>query len=339
MQRNEIRLDIAELLQGEPTPAELLLAAAGNPVVQALLQMLRHERSQLQAIYDQAPSPIACMISTFGLAAEEDEDTIQAAQLCEMALSSGQSDTDGRIYLAYAGDNLASLFTESEIDPCEGLVGEALDRCQNVERLRDFGVTVGSASTDEFSVENLQTLNTTVENVGIFLANHANELGYDLTPEEAFQAVLGDVQFVFDNELQEREGQPGLTQGQIISLGEGAFYSPDTLIPAHELGHIFQNRLGRTKGGEKLAVQITDGDKVVPPYEIGEETPIVSALYVYKTGGEWYPLGQYAPRRNEKGELAYDEQGNQLYDLVNLSRILCKWDGLLNREPMFKADG
>jgi ADP-ribosylglycohydrolase len=24
---------------------------------------------------------------------------------------------------------------------------------------------------------------------------------------------------------------------------------------------------------------------------------------------------------------------------VNLSRILCKWDGLLNREPMFKADG
>jgi hypothetical protein len=87
-------LDLDRWIQEEPMSAELQVAASGNPIAQALLQMLRHERSQLEAVYDQASSPIACMISTFGLAAEDDEDTIQAAQLCEMALS-GRSDTDG----------------------------------------------------------------------------------------------------------------------------------------------------------------------------------------------------------------------------------------------------
>src|SRR5690606_24049876 len=144
----------------------------------------------------------------------------------------------------------------------------------------------------EFSMENLQTLNTTVENVGIFLANHANELGYDLTPEEAFQAVLGDVQFIFDNELPERVGQLGLTQGQIISLADSAFYI-DTLIPAHELAHVFQNRLGETEN--KMFVQVTMLDEIMDdegnvigieekpedqPIEVPAGIPIVAVHYL-----------------------------------------------------------
>ena len=71
--RVDLRPDIASLFQGEPSSAVLQVTAAGNPIAQAVLQMLRNERSQLQTIYDQTPSPIACMISTFGLAAEDDE--------------------------------------------------------------------------------------------------------------------------------------------------------------------------------------------------------------------------------------------------------------------------
>jgi hypothetical protein len=232
------------------------------------------------------------------------------------------------------------LFTESEIDPCEGLVDEALDRCQNVERLRDFGVTVGNNPLAEgaFSDKQLQTLNMTVEQVSTYIAGQAAAAGYDLTPEEAFQIVFGNVEFISDPMLDE---QLGKTEGQTIRLRPSALDIVDTLVPAHELAHIFQNRLGETEN--KMFVQVTRFVEIIDnegnvigieekpedqAIEVPASTPIVAVHYVIETGGRWYPFGMPIWEQDETGRLAQkrDEAGNLIWNIEPGTYIPARYD-------------
>ena len=81
----DLRLDIAALLQGEPTPAELMVAAAGNPVAQSLLQMLRHERSLLDQVMRTTDSAEQGIVYLFGPAEENTVETAEAARIYEQA--------------------------------------------------------------------------------------------------------------------------------------------------------------------------------------------------------------------------------------------------------------
>ena len=80
-----LSLDIGEFLSGDFIPASLQVAAVGNPVAQALLQMLRFEREHLDEFMRAAPSTEAGLAAMIGAAEEGTVETKEAAYIYDQA--------------------------------------------------------------------------------------------------------------------------------------------------------------------------------------------------------------------------------------------------------------
>ena len=235
--RPDLRLDIATFLQGEPTPAELMVAVAGNPVAQALLQMMRHEQSHLDQVIQAAQSVEQGIVSIFGLAEEDTIETTEAARIYEQAKAYSTGDglhlplrlmspdqiellmaNDESFTLGLANDPETSNLFQNEstpfADPC---ADNSNARQCYVDQLARFGVSlisdqdltqVGELSGItllEFSDEQLAVVLQGVQHTADQLALTINDIpmiadqpGQWLTPEEAFISTFGSIKFGYD---------------------------------------------------------------------------------------------------------------------------------------------
>lgn len=235
--RATLRLDIAAFLQGEPTPAELQLAAVGNPVAQALLQMMRHERSHLDQFMQAAQTVEQGIVSLFGLAEEDTFETAEAARIYEQSKAYSTDENlhlplrlmtpeqidelmadDAPLTLGLANDPETSNFFQTETTPFNDPCSESSDARQcYVEQLARFGVSLINdqdlAQTEElsgitlleFSDEQLavvlQGVQQTAERVALTINDIpmiADRPGQWLTPEEAFISTFGSIKFGYD---------------------------------------------------------------------------------------------------------------------------------------------
>ncbi len=203
--------------------------------------------------------------------------------------------------------------------------------------LERYGVTVNG----NFHEDQLAVLRDTVETIAEQLAE-AYPCTPSSTPTEMFRTVFGRVQFRYNSDpnatqgLTQMETDTGLA---VVNLPASVFFA-GTRVPAHELGHVFHNRLGRTAENTTATlyvVEVSSGEEthhevrvvypgdtlelneqqehVVYRIEVPENTPTVMALYLYYTGGEWYPFG--VPRRDPEGRIVRNQTtGDIVYDVL-----------------------
>jgi hypothetical protein len=173
--------------------------------------------------------------------------------------------------------------------------------------LSEYGIEVESGTLDGNYISGLREVAKAVFVVGTRLANLLRACGItDVSPHEAFRRIFGSVSFVY---LNAGTRASGLTRGQTIEIPEELFNSlRDTsaddssvqdlqLLIAHELGHVFQNRLGAYPDGTRAICYSPINER---PYHVGGEndcngffvpipngTPINAVYYIVSTGSYW----------------------------------------------------
>ncbi len=203
--------------------------------------------------------------------------------------------------------------------------------------LESYGISVSG----NFTEEQLVVLSDTVETIADQLSGEYL-CAPSSTPIEMFRTVFGRVQFQFDPNPNANEG---LTQMEtddglaIVNLPASVFFT-NTRVPAHELGHVFHNRLGRTAEDTTAILYVVEmsigqetrhevrvaypdetltinerRENVVYQITVPENTPTVIALYLYYTGSEWFPFG--VPRRDTQGRIVRNQTtGEIVYDIL-----------------------
>ena len=331
----ELRQDIASLLHGVITPVKLQNAAEGNPVAQALLQMLRHERSHLDRIMQAAQTVEQGIVSHFGLAEEDTFETAEAARIYEQAKAYSIDDnlhlpirlmtpeqidllmaSDESFALGLINDPQTSNFFQTEstpfADPCAdsgdprqcyvdqlARIGVSLISDQDLVQVGELsGITLLEFSDEQLAVV-LQGVQQTAEQLALTINDIpmiADQPGQWLTPEEAFISTFGSIKFGYDPD------HPLYPEsGRTIAFD----VLPDSFVVVHELGHAFHRRYGGNSdyGYERIA----------------------GTVYVKATGGAWYPdplgvettdsqiLGYSLERFKKNGQEQTDDDGNPLY--------------------------
>lgn len=180
-------------------------------------------------------------------------------------------------------------------DPCAGQTGDNRYNCIIGILATDYNVSVDTAFQTAYlngdvDSDPLEVIYQTVRSVGDFIAPYTD----GLSAAEAFAAVFGPVEFRYTT-----EGIYGLTYiapGDDQGLGEitlpAALFNSDEFafpitaqyIITHELGHILENRLGRTTQPERL--QVIENGVVVYEVLVGGNTPRVIADYLHATGAQ-----------------------------------------------------